>query len=291
VATLVKVHGPLDNYTSDGKTSEVTLVYKVEYTDATATALEASLANDGTTAIPAKRGPVTGYTGVTVRNKSADRDEENPNWFVVTIKADNSRGDEEKPAGTGVRWNKDIQIGGIGYTEPVYKTRTGAKVANAAGQTFDPQPTKTYYDEEIRVSYDTDLVDHDGIKPLRGKINEGTVSVTVNGHTFSWDTLTLMLTDAQVSSVFQDGAFYWHVEIVMQFRRDGWIRKILNQGMMQLHTNGVDLEHIKDKYGVEVTEQVPLDAGGRKLAVGGTPVYLEFDVEDLASFNPLFVGF
>jgi hypothetical protein len=257
-------------------------------------------AEDGITRIPLVNELVGGYR---VASKEYKRDSDNPLHFRVTAKLSNSANDKAKPSGKE-KLNVQIKVSTEPFEEAVYLDRNKRPICNSAGQPFSNQPTKTFYDEKISVTFDTGEVDQASIEATKGKINSNTVSLTIRGLRRSFAPGTLRFIDSPYSSKTsqtpQGEEYIWSVEYTLAYRADKWTRKILNMGRMQKVNNELTHIYIGNQL---ATEDVPLDKDGRALvdaivevavpivtAARGQRCYTEFDIEDQASFAALLNG-
>ena len=164
------------------------------------------------------------------------------------------------------------------------------------------QPTKTYYDERLTVSFRTGKVDQQNIEQCRGNVNSDSITLTVKGYPRTFAAKTLKLEDTPISSVIVDKDYNWDVEYVMDYRKDTWARKILNMGRVQIPAANKDIAPIY--VGQQLaTEDVPLDKNGKAIvdgkvvaakkvsdAAAGERCYLEFSIENEVSFGGLLRG-
>ena len=77
---------------------------------------------------------------------------------------------------------------------------------------------------------------------------------------------------------------YYAVTVEFAIRKD-WKRRVLNQGFRE--KDGNELKRILVD-GADTTVPVLLDEDGSKLAQGGTPVELEFEIYEEANFSAIF---
>jgi hypothetical protein len=221
-----------------------------------------------------------------VKSKSAVRTKESPFCFLVTV---NWGSTSESPVQfpTGAKWNVEISVDGVEYSQPAYKDVNGAALVNSAGDPFDPPLEQTYYDEEITVSFNTRTVDASAIESARGKTNSASFSFTVAGLSRTFATKTLKLVKASYSTVYENNDSYWKVSYVFRHRVDTWTRTVLDQGYNAWDSVASKLVIIKDKNGDPVNTPAMLDSDG---AVTDTAHFLDFQMEGTASFSTLFTG-
>lgn len=269
--------------------------YRVKYTLPTdATCADVLTASAGGTSIP-RVNQVDG--SLKCKTVTVERDEDNPNFFDVDTDW-STKGDTESAStdGNAPKWNLDIEIGSLPVTEPRSKgtrieggTRTpNVPVCNSAGQPYDPAREDTYYDEEIRITFDTAFVDQRNIELCRKNYNKAAVTCSIKGYrrTFAAGTLKLIGTTL-ATSVGTDASPYWRLGYVFHWRKDGHTMKILDQGTEQL-VGGVLVPIIVGQR--ETAKEHYLDGSGGVLPLGGTHVFREYDFSEPVSFAGLFAG-
>lgn len=241
-----------------------------------------------------------------VVSKDYRRDADNPNLFTVTCKLSDADPDAEQPTGDE-KVNASIKVSTVVYEEPVYLDRDDKPIVNTAGQPFSNQPTKCYYDERITVSFRTGTVDQTNIDKCRGNVNSDVINLNVRGYRRTFAVGTLRLVDTPISSVVVRGQYCWDVEYVMDYRADGWTRKILSTGAMQKGNAGQP-RLIKIDLGDTAISDVPLDMNGKAILDGliavakpldgtgdnapspGDRVYIKFKIDKEAAYGPLLSG-
>lgn len=282
----------------DDKRTERTLTFNV-FVDAIEADEDVLEASDGITTIPPVNAVIKGYR---VQKKDFKRSQDEPLLSVVTCHLSDALAELSKPSGKE-KTNIDIDIADEPYEEPVYLDRNNKPIANTAGQPFSNQPTKTYYDERITVSFTTGEVDQANIETCRGNTNSGTVSMTVKGYKRSFAANTLKLVSTPVKVRVVEGSDYnWDVKYVLVYRKDTWTRKILSMGRMQ-KDGGKLVPIYLPKSATPCTEDVPLDKDGKAIIDGAVAVakkvseagagercYVEAEIEKQVSFSGLLSG-
>ena len=223
--------------------------------------------------------------------------------FVFEVQCTYTRKFVIQPEGQ-TRWNIKLAISGSEFTQTTYKgtdpdTGDDVDVVNSAGQAFDPSVDKSWYDEQITVSYKT--LSPPDFSTLRGCTNSDSVNFTIGGVSRSYDVNQLLLKEANMSTTLTlgDGTTpVWDVSCTLLGRKDTFTRHILDQGYCEL----VDgkLRQIFDKYTQPLSAPVKLDGHGNQLGTGADtgdgpsnppdPVYLKFNIEDQAALSPVFDG-
>jgi hypothetical protein len=278
--------------------------YQVEYASATdATIIDASTADDGTTAIPAKSATVTvsGFT-YRVKTKDVERDADNPHVFTARVTISDAEDDQQSGGGSGgEKLNVDLQIDDEVSEEPVYTDRNDKPIVNTAGQPFSNQPTKRIFDERVTINFQTGLVDQHNIELCKGRVNKSAVTVSVRGYTRTFAKGTLLMVGSPLRSRISDGTGIFDVSYTFLWRADGWTRKIVHMGRME--KGGAGLQEIRDKGGQPVSEDTPLDKDGKGIvdglvtqailittAAAGQRCFSQFDIEFEAEFAGLLSG-
>lgn len=277
--------------------SDDNLTFLVVFDDAsTATGAEAMSADAG------DRVPQVGEIadGKRVTELSYSRDADNPHVFTVTATLSSSQPEQNE----GDKAEVSIDIASEKFEEVVYLDFNRKPIMNPAGQVFTNQPTKTYSDERISVSFKTATVPQAAIDRCIQQVNSGTVTMTVKGYPRRFATGTLKFDDYRVSAVVVADAFWWQVSYTLLYRRDGWKKRIIAMGMNERKEAGAELTAIRDKNGIEVSSDVPLDKDGKAIkdvniatvaklitdAAAGELCYQEFQMEDRVSFTSLLSG-
>lgn len=280
---------------SDGTQATGKARFLTEHDSQALAPIEAFSANDGTIAVPAVNSVFNGFT---VRGLDIDIDEENPTF--VTVEADLVKGMNGEGGGAE-RW--DITISGDAQTTNEQVTHNRKEEGEAEPKpimntAFQPLPVEERNDDSVyELSFQSATINPDSIDPCRGKINmEGfTLSITNPNWSKSFEPRTVLLDRANDTCTVGQG--YWQHRYSLVHRPDGWDRKILNMGTMELIlVDGKLRRRPIWEGGQRVSEPVPLDENG---------IYLPPDddlnpyvavqtiiakTKKLANFAPLFEG-
>ncbi len=171
---------------------------------------------------------------------------------------------------------------------------TGNPVVNAAGDPFDP-PVEV---ERSRIQYELTFYrapvsfDWAARSSFWDRINDAPVELMGISHA----THTLKVQDLSHEGIWDKGAggalaFFWKITAVLEYKPDTWKVKLLNAGRREKTGSmgtGFKVTNITDATGATVTDPVPLNGSGERLAVGAPYVYLEFDGYEDADFTSLF---
>jgi hypothetical protein len=223
-----------------------------------------------------------------VRSIQVEQQADDPTFWICTVEygpLDPQSGGSDNPGSENptldpprVEW--DTEQREVIVDEDI----NGDAVVNAAGDRFDPPIVKDDDRDYLIIERSEQTFDPAIAAQYRKKLNASPFygfaagQVKCDKITASRDYSTLI------------GVFY-RVRYEFAVNLDGWKKRVLNAGMRQLNVGLTDYEPIliEDTGGtqVPVSEPVPLDATGRALAAGGTPVWLEFDIYSTADFDAL----
>lgn len=160
------------------------------------------------------------------------------------------------------------------------KDRNGKDITTSAGVPFNPAVQKDDTRPVLQIVRNEQTYDESLAGQYRDKVNDKDF----------WGYGPNQVKCAHISGSRewnQDIGYYWVVTYQFHMNKDGWTSHLLDAGTMQLDTPGTSLIPCKTKQGLPVPEAVPLDGNGRQLAVGGTPVYLDYDIYEEADFSAL----
>lgn len=177
---------------------------------------------------------------------------------------------------------EEVSWDGVTFEVPVDYDADGTAIVNSAGDPYDPpvireddRPVLTIVRNELE--FDPDLSDL-----YRGSTNSATFFGRAAG------TVKMLPIRAQrlwSANLQLNNGFYWRVTYTFHINKDGWKKKLLDQGYQEV-VSGNRKKILVD--GLPVSSPQLLNGSGAKLAVGGTPVYKEFTVHkprDFSIFN------
>jgi hypothetical protein len=177
---------------------------------------------------------------------------------------------------------EDVSWDQVTFEIPVDYDANGTAILNSAGDPYDPpvmieddRPVLTIVRNELE--YNSDLSDL-----YRGSVNASAFFGKAPG------TVKCMPMRAQrlwSPNLNINEGYYWKVTYTFHVNRDGWKRKLLDQGYQEL-VSGVRKKILVD--GLPASQPQLLNGSGLKLAVGSDPVYKEFTVHkprDFSVFN------
>ena len=200
--------------------------------------------------------------------------------WLVTVKY--GPYDATQFSATAVDWPIRVSFGGNHYDKVVWFDQAGNAIRNSAGDPFDSPITRddtrsviTVERNELVSAFDLTLAES-----YRDKVN----NATWNG----FDAKTVKCSSITTGPPQQDanGAIFYVVTYVFEIDRDTWKKSLLDQGLCQLDSSSPARQTpITDANGQPVTEAVPLDGSGHRLASNATPVQLDFDVYPAVDFG------
>lgn len=161
-------------------------------------------------------------------------------------------------------------------TEPAVKTLFGAElpILNSAGLPFDPPPMAEVSRPVVSVTWNTATCNLELLEQIDNTVNDAEF--------LGRPARTLKARIADMSSAFENDQAFWTITVSLAYKRDTWDLKFLDCGYHEKVTESIIgvpttfWRKIKDPYGNEPTEPVPLNGFGRKLAPGDTPIYKEY---------------
>lgn len=135
--------------------------------------------------------------------------------------------------------------------------------------------------------------------PVMVEVSRPVVSVTVNRAANAWRFLdaallqdavnqvawqgmaprTLKCESVDAESNYENGVSYWRVTYQLAIKWDTWDLQILDAGLTEraydeeVGGGATKLKRIRDEYGRDVSDPVPLNGAGERLPVGATEVY------------------
>jgi hypothetical protein len=180
-------------------------------------------------------------------------------------------------------WPIKVSFGGERTEKVVYFDKDGNPVRNSAGDPFDPpitiddsRSTMTVTRNELVAAFDLTLAE-----TFRDTINKA----AWNGfdvHTVKLGIITT--SEPQYDSNAQ--IYYYTVTYPFMIDRKGWRKVILDSGCNEIDATTGKTKAIMNQ-GQQVSDPVPLDGSGHRLAVGAAPVSLTLDCYDESDFDLL----
>lgn len=170
---------------------------------------------------------------------------------------------------------------------PIYIDRDGTPIVNSAGCTFDPTIEEEVFDLVLTVERNELTFDPIQASAYHGAVNSDGFLGFAPG--------TAQLRKRKATSqtkTFEDGAVlhFWRVYTEIQFRWDGWARKVIDEGSVQIDPDEpTELLVAKDSLGYPMNSVVPLNGAGEPLAAGATPITLTFYTKRELPFGALLI--
>lgn len=237
--------------------------------------------------IPDLYDALPGNSALTVRQIAIRQKSESPFAWVVTCTYSNETDSEEieqrVTALNPMDRRAKLSWSSNQYTLAIHKDINGNAILNSAGDYFiDPPP-------EIQVSRWTVTVTKNllaipaWLLLYQDAINSG--PFVVGGLTVNAGCARLV--GMQISDLQKENGFeFYPLSITMEFRKEGWKLKLLNQGYKQ--RGGASCV---TKEGIPVTSPACLDASGMQIDPDDvdpeTATYLDFDVYESLDFSVL----
>jgi hypothetical protein len=182
-------------------------------------------------------------------------------------------------------WPITVSFGGTQVEETRTYDRNGNPIVNSAGDPFAEPVTIERSRSTITIER-RELVHYSAGPPASGfsLTLAQTYSDTVNQ--FTWNGFaagtcrmgTIMTSGPPQYDAVNDDYFYTVIYPVF-LNRDGWARKLLDQGFAYLDGSN-KLRQVLGSDGQASKEPVLLDGTGHQLAHGGTPAFMTYDVYD-----------
>jgi len=271
-----KVIGPVmagDTGTGGAVSESAVLVYEVSFTTNAETAVDALTADDGTTSIPENGDQHPDDSTLRVQKKQAVRLGSSPLYRVTVNYGTNSttgRGDAAtSPLLRPTRWNEDPRGGSV----DIDTQADGKLLLTSAGETVVTQIP--YSDKTITATKNSaSRVDYDA---KYNRVNDD----TYQGYAAKRLLLTGVpqrfteeLYEGEVIQYYQQ-TFTFLLNIPRTSESPStWEQRIVNEGTVELD-DGDKTTTVRDKgFNTPITSFTKLDADGKALAPGGTPLFL-----------------
>ena len=209
----------------------------------------------------------------------AAHDQDDPNTWQVTAEysSDVKRLDiPENPL------NKPVEVtwATAKQQRPTDEDIHGNAIVNSAGEKFDPVVEKD--DSRIMITFKRN-------EPFFPQQIAFIFQDVVNEDVwFGAPVLTCKVESIAANLAFENGIFFWPVTYTIEFRRDGWQARLLDQGYYEKGDSQAEPKKlILDKNGQPLTAPALLDGKGKKLKEGEKPVFLSFFLYDIKPFAQL----
>lgn len=171
------------------------------------------------------------------------------------------------------------------YRDEDYTAPTPKKFVASNSQPFNPPLQLTGHHPLITVTK---------FKPLNTDTLANTLTYTGRVNSNSWwvfGAKQLLCRKYKLTSLYEHNSWWWQKTLVLEGKEDYWNpTKFLDAGTYERHSS-LDPDHafrpILGPNGAPVSDPVPLDGTGHKLAPGLPLVYLEFNLYKEVSFTSI----
>ena len=127
-----------------------------------------------------------------------------------------------QPASTSTgKWDVQVSFDGVPITESAYYDLDDNQITNSAGQNFSQQPSRTYYDTAVQITFKTNNFDETDAEAIRGMINDSAVTISIAALNYSrvFPATTLRLDNFRAAPSVQSGQLaYWEVTLNLTYR-------------------------------------------------------------------------
>lgn len=213
--------------------------------------------------------------GARVRKIEPERVDDSLIWEVrveySTDAQDEQQADEDplaRPALISTGWSQ--------FTRALEKDLDDKAVVTAADEPFDP-PVEVDDDQFLlTIQRNEAFLDEAKILTYRNAVNSD-----------PWRIAQPKQAKIRITAQrrFENGIEFYEYVYTISFNEEGWQPSVLHRGMYV--KDGTTRKLATDKDGQNVTAPVLLDAAGAQLAIGGTPVFLDFKGYRERPFAPL----
>lgn len=179
-------------------------------------------------------------------------------------------------------WPIKVSFGGERTEKVISKDKAGNPITNSAGDPFDPpitiddsRSTMTVTRNELVSNFDLETAEL-----YRDKIN----NAAWNG--FELNTVKCgIITTSEPQYDSNAQVYYYTVTYPFTIDRKGWIKEILDSGCNEL--DAYDVPKPIMNQGQQVSDPVPLDGTGHRLAVGADPSFILIEAYETVDFSGL----
>jgi len=180
----------------------------------------------------------------------------------------------------------EYSVGSQQYTKFFEKDVDGVPIKNSANEPFVPPVEGNRSMGVYRITRNRLTFDNGDAKEYRDTVNSDdfTITATETLFVFAAGTAYMQSYDAvrQYRAGVTDSGYYWRVTWVILHDRDGWRKRILDQGTMELDDTDpaapggsmAPNRPLKGPDGLPLNGPVLLDGAGKPLQPGQPPVFL-----------------
>lgn len=246
-------------------------------------------ATDGTTSVPALYSPHPYNSRLFVRRKNVDP--VGPFHFRVNVyystRPVTPAGDEQfDPFSDPLEQPWEVEWDSVETNEPVDRDIHDRPILNSVGESYDPAIMRPVRDRLLTIRRNEGNFNYLQADDYENALNADTFYGFAPG--------IVRCIKYSGRRAFTGVMFYWQVTYAFQMRRDGWLRRILDQGYRTkvLAAGGaVTVEAIEDDVGNKVSQPWPLNGEGYKLSQAaidaGTAFWREHEIFRLLPFSVL----
>lgn len=263
------------SYNADGVSGTVTKQFVVEWDGSEGAdymVVHSRTASDGILAVPEPYSPHPADPWTYVQNIGVMPGNGPKQWIVtVTYKS----WQDPLNAPWQVSWSF------ASSNEPIDRDINDKAITNSAYETYDPPISKEADDLILRISRNEAAFDPLAALDYKNSVN----SDYFYGAGPGIAKLNLWTGDLQVG-----GPQAWYaVNYEIQFRQDGWKRRLLDQGFRTFDADEGTYTTITDSEGNPMSEPTLLDGNGQKLALASidAPVFNEHEINNALPFSYL----
>lgn len=194
------------------------------------------------------------------------------------------------PLGTGgpaedpLKQKPDVEFLSVTSNEQIDRDINNKPITNSSEESYDPPMTEEKDDGIIRFVRNERYFDEYQADEYRGAINNDTFCGRAAG-------LVRCIRYDGNRVYKEDGSYYHRVTYEFQIRKDGWKRRVLDEGYRE--KTGTDGDgkptylEITDDNGQKVSQPVKLNGNGNKLDDGADAVFREHETRSKRPFSVL----
>ena len=242
------------------------------------------------------------YPLLTVVGRTAEAVEDASFTFDVVVEYETGPIQEPNP----VDRPQHVSVGFVEFTETCYRSEgepTGVNedndevpitwlwkdsVRNTAGDRFDPSIEKTYFDMALRITRFEETFDLEFAQFYQDSVNDDEFTISYDWSDEDQDYTrvyivpegTALMHNISAEERRENGYHFWEVSYEIYFRKDGWTRDVIDEGLGELNNGDLPTRPIKDADGDPITVPILLNGHGAKHPGGSdpSPVYLRFQL-------------
>lgn len=173
----------------------------------------------------------------------------------------------------------DKAVEGTGASQTMTKN-----LCNSADEPFDPPIQEEFFDFSLIIKRNESSFNMFTSQQYLNTVNSDYFNIVNKDNTvLIFEPGTVRCKSIQADEQRHGDTWYYAVTYEFVIRKDGWKRRILDQGFRE--KSGLDYVAIKDAEGNPITMPAKLNGSGAKLSSSGTPVFLEFQTKFEKEFS------